>query len=383
MSTSTYQPDHRSKREGERLAEISSLKQAMQDMQQQLAKMATQLAELEKRSTPAPDSSGPLHHTPSASSPLSRAPSIAAGEQPVAAQSLGRSASAVRPATASAWQREAHADTDDDDDSDSDDEWPLPKACGAQRGTPAYDKRVFTMKRWLRHRGVVIFYGQLSRDGDNNALDWTRHISAELHCFWRGRTDGQLDVVRSFLAGPAAVWLDRRVHELTNEQQSGAIEWGALEEQFVLAHVDYHTRQKARAQLDALRFGSKQCPTPCELHLEFDRLTDIVCIGQRHSPAWAPALVEAYENVVAASSTSMFRRILEGVGLPDTIEEWKQQLTRQWLAEKRIEAMDARFPNRHPLQQQQQGGQSGQQQCGRGRGRGSGRGRGARGGYQR
>ena len=214
-----------------------------------------------------------------------------------------------------------------------------------ERAVLAYEAAVAQGREWMTVP-IPPFHGEPGKDVTHKALDWVRHVSVEFGLVWRGTESGQVAAVRQQLRGKALMWMDNRTREwneqLSRGEVSGTLKWRDMEDSFIADFLKGSTVQKARGDLEALRLGSARCPTPHELNQHFDHLTGMLTEYSRvRADGRPPQLVEEYSRIVAASNIQMYRHIAL-TRIPDTIHEWKKELTGAWCADLKYTAMTGR-----------------------------------------
>ena len=206
------------------------------------------------------------------------------------------------------------------------------------------------------------FYGQTAKD-TYTVFDWVEKVDTEFTIQMGGRQSGRLDIVRSLLAGTALKWMNRKLLELNEAVARGEtdveVEWEALRQPFIDAHLGINTIETFKAQLRALRFGGRYnstCPTPVELNKEFDHLAELA-YPDRRSDMRDSVLGDEYGKIIAASNIELYRSVMLNQS-PSRIDEWKKALSQRWAAQKNVEAIEAQLGGRReqPYEQPRGGG---------------------------
>jgi len=211
-------------------------------------------------------------------------------------------------------------------------------------GLPVFDPRMHHVKKAM----VAVmkpfpFHGQPDVD-KLNVLSWVEKIDTEFSINMGTRQAGRLDIVRSLLAGPALLWMNGKVRELTRKAERGElseeIEWGTMRASFIDQHLGVNTIETFKAQLRALRLGGTTTPSPVELNQEFDRLAALA-YPSHHSDMRETVLGDEYGTIIASSNTTIYRSVAY-TNYPSTLDEWKLHVSRRWAAGKNVAAVEAR-----------------------------------------
>ena len=211
-------------------------------------------------------------------------------------------------------------------------------------GLPAYDERMHHVKKaMIAVMKPFPFHGQPDVD-KLNVLSWVEKIDTEFSINMGTRQAGRLDIVRSLLAGPALLWMNDKVRDLTRKAERGElseeIEWATMRAPFIDQHLGVNTIETFKAQLRALRLGSSSTPTPVELNQEFDRLAALA-YPSHQSDLRETVLGDEYGTIIASSNSTIYRSVAY-TNYPGTLDEWKLHVSRRWAAGKNVEAVEAR-----------------------------------------
>ncbi len=185
---------------------------------------------------------------------------------------------------------------------------------------------------------VKPFYGQASKDKDT-VIDWVENVDTQFSIRMPDMEEGRLDLVRSLLAGTAQRWMNRRVQELKDQRSrgeyGGPIEWIALRQPFIDAHLGLNTIETFKAQLRSLRLGSVKCPSPVEFNKEFDHLAELAYPDRRGEAAMDSVLGDEYGTIIRASDPELWKQVMYTLDV-STLEQWKLKLSRRWAVHAQI-----------------------------------------------
>jgi hypothetical protein len=314
----------------------------MQQMQQQLTALTSLLGSMRSAasfpysSTSPRDAAGKSNMAePSASSALPIPPQVSRG---LRRQSHGvpssLSPSPSTPATARRTARRVSFEGKDGEEENGDEQ--------GEKETSSSQSSVEQERQWERASKAIAqvvkpFYGELGKD-NRTVIDWVEKVDTVFSIRMKDRQEGRLDLVRQMLEGSALKWMNRRVQELNEKvssgEFSGVVEWDVLRQPFIDAHLGLNTIETFKAELRALRLGSKECPTPVELNKRFDHVAELA-YPDRLSTSMATVLGDEYRSIIAASDQYLYRNVERNVA-PQTLDEWKKAVARFWAAELRI-----------------------------------------------
>jgi hypothetical protein len=199
-------------------------------------------------------------------------------------------------------------------------------------------------KQWERASRAIAqvvkpFHGETSKD-HLPVMDWVEKVDTLFSIRMKDRQDGRLDLVRQMLEGSALKWMNRRVTQLKEKQESGEytgeVEWDVLRQPFIDAHLGLNTVETFKAELRTLRLGSKACPSPVELNKRFDHVAELA-YPDRLSTSMATVLGDEYRSIIMASNFVLYCQV-ERNATPQTLDDWKGAVARHWAANARIKA---------------------------------------------
>jgi hypothetical protein len=166
---------------------------------------------------------------------------------------------------------------------------------------------------------------------------WVVHTDEYLDIYLGvGVEGGRLRLVIQWTEGPPKDWLMQKRKEVATLVQRGRLEyeaeWKEIKHEFIELLEGPQYRLLQRAELEKLRLGQRNCKTPLFLNSEFDRLAVRLWPSGTDLTVFDLVLGDEYGKIIERSDISLWEDIHRGLGIPQTLADWKAKTATAWAA---------------------------------------------------
>jgi hypothetical protein len=174
-------------------------------------------------------------------------------------------------------------------------------------------------------------------DTINDVRRWVVHTDEYLDIYLGvGVEGGRLKLVIQWTEGPPKDWLMQKRKEVAMLVQRGRLdyeaEWKEIKHEFIELLEGPQYRLLQRAELEKLRLGQRHCKTPLFLNAEFDRLAVRLWPSGTDLAVFDFVLGDEYGKIIERSDISLWEDIHRGLGIPQTLADWKAKTATAWAA---------------------------------------------------
>jgi hypothetical protein len=174
-------------------------------------------------------------------------------------------------------------------------------------------------------------------DTINDVRRWVVHTDEYLDIHLGvGVEGGRFKLVIQWTEGPPKDWLMQKRKEVATLVQRGHLEyeaeWKEIKHEFVELLEGPQYRLLQRAELEKLRLGQRNCKTPLFLNSEFDRLAVRLWPSGTDLAVFDFVLGDEYGKIIERSDLSLWEDIHRGLGIPQTLADWKAKTATAWAA---------------------------------------------------
>lgn len=171
---------------------------------------------------------------------------------------------------------------------------------------------------------------------------------------------GRLQLVIQWTTGAPKDWLRAKRREAVALLREGiieyAVEWKEVKHHFIESMEGPQYRLLQRAELEGLRLGKGKCKTVLYLNSEFDRLAVRLWPSGTDLSTFDYVLGDEYGQIIRRSDLSLWRDIHSGLGIPQTLVEWKAKTAAAWAARLVIAQGQSTASHSYPAQPTRWGG---------------------------